>query len=79
MRAHTDLQLGVSAAQSSHTPIPLGGLAAALYAKLATHDDMRDRDFSVVWEYLGAAQAAKWDGTRRHVPREEEEEVKEEE
>ncbi|BGP44132.1 hypothetical protein JCM10450v2_008355 [Rhodotorula kratochvilovae] len=51
-----DLNLALTAAASSSTPLPLGSLAGKLYEKLSAREEFAGRDFSVVYEYLKEAR-----------------------
>ncbi|GAA5913878.1 hypothetical protein JCM8208_004986, partial [Rhodotorula glutinis] len=50
------LNLALTSATSSSTPLPLGQLAAKLYERLSQRDEFGSRDFSVVYEYLREAR-----------------------
>lgn len=50
-----DLGLALSSAEQSGTPLPLGTLTRTLYSRLAGNDSFKDRDFSVIYEYLQQA------------------------
>lgn len=52
----TDLGLALTSAEQSGTPLPLGKLTQTLYSRLAAHEEFKDRDFSVIYEYLKQAQ-----------------------
>ncbi|GAA5957373.1 hypothetical protein JCM8115_006971 [Rhodotorula mucilaginosa] len=51
-----DLGLALTSAEQSGTPLPLGKLTQTLYSRLAAHEEFKDRDFSVIYEYLKQAQ-----------------------
>ncbi|GAA5849319.1 hypothetical protein JCM9279_006448 [Rhodotorula babjevae] len=51
-----DLNLALTSAAHSSTPLPLGQLAAKLYERLSARDEFSSRDFSVVYEYLKEAR-----------------------
>lgn len=52
----TDLQLALTSASHSSTPLPLGQLAGKLYERLGARPEFAERDFSVVYEYLSEAR-----------------------
>ncbi|TNY22333.1 3-hydroxyisobutyrate dehydrogenase [Rhodotorula diobovata] len=51
-----DLQLALTSASHSSTPLPLGQLAGKLYERLGARPEFAERDFSVVYEYLSEAR-----------------------
>lgn len=52
--AHKDLALAVKAAEQTDTPLSAGKCAEETYRPLAAAEKFCDRDFSVIYEALGA-------------------------
>lgn len=51
-----DLRLAIQAGEATGTPLPVGTLTNTLYNTMEKHEGFRDKDFSVVYEYLRLAQ-----------------------